>query len=433
MTADIRHRELCQDFPAAQMGVAAAVDATVYVPEILAASESWSKPVLILLNLRLGLNGINPIYYPAMKSLFTFPQSVGIAGGRPGSSYYFVGSQADSLFYIDPHYSKPAVPLPRMRPDGSLLDQALQQPLSPRPDAFKVDEEWQKVHAEPSAARRTPTVEVISDESVASEEDSWVEASQEQVDRPRPSLSKVSAPSASSASSSGASPSMFASGVSAHSNGSTGNFKPASTSKPSPLDDFYASAYSPTELSSFHPERVRKMAISGLDPSMLVGFLVRSQAELDDWLERSSKLKPAVYSIQHSVPGWAKRGPNTGSRSASQATQVSPAAMSQQEPVMPAAAGPSQLNEPESDEGRSDSWDISDSEEEEGPLARSQDSSGGTTSSRYEPSIPPKQQLAGARRAAGRRANEEEDGFAAPETEELDRSAGTIAAEARST
>ena len=43
--------------------------------------------------------------------LYTFPQSVGIAGGRPASSYYFVGSQADSLFYLDPHHARPAVPL----------------------------------------------------------------------------------------------------------------------------------------------------------------------------------------------------------------------------------------------------------------------------------------------------------------------------------
>ncbi|KAJ7205880.1 hypothetical protein C8J57DRAFT_1404949 [Mycena rebaudengoi] len=43
--------------------------------------------------------------------LYTFPQSVGIAGGRPSSSYYFVGVQGDGLFYLDPHHSRPAVPL----------------------------------------------------------------------------------------------------------------------------------------------------------------------------------------------------------------------------------------------------------------------------------------------------------------------------------
>ncbi|KAJ7249823.1 hypothetical protein C8J57DRAFT_1355705, partial [Mycena rebaudengoi] len=48
-------------------------------------------PVLLLLGIRLGLDGVNPEYYETIKMLYTFPQSVGIAGGRPSSSYYFVG------------------------------------------------------------------------------------------------------------------------------------------------------------------------------------------------------------------------------------------------------------------------------------------------------------------------------------------------------
>src|SRR5258705_9238315 len=45
------------------------------------------------------------------QTLFTFPQSVGIAGGRPSSSYYFVGYQAEQLFYLDPHHTRPCIPL----------------------------------------------------------------------------------------------------------------------------------------------------------------------------------------------------------------------------------------------------------------------------------------------------------------------------------
>ncbi|EEB94863.1 hypothetical protein MPER_06258, partial [Moniliophthora perniciosa FA553] len=68
----------------------------------------------------LGLDGVNPIYYDTIKILYTFPQSVGIAGGRPSSSYYFVGSQADNLFYLDPHHARPAVPLrpPTLEPES---------------------------------------------------------------------------------------------------------------------------------------------------------------------------------------------------------------------------------------------------------------------------------------------------------------------------
>ncbi len=45
-----------------------------------------------------------------LQALYTFPQSIGIAGGRP-SSYYFVGSQVDNLFCFDPHHVRPAIPL----------------------------------------------------------------------------------------------------------------------------------------------------------------------------------------------------------------------------------------------------------------------------------------------------------------------------------
>ncbi|KAJ7834430.1 hypothetical protein B0H13DRAFT_1914096 [Mycena leptocephala] len=76
------------------------------------AEKVWGdRQVFLLLGIRLGLEGVNPIYYEARKLLYTFPQSVGIAGGRPSSSYYFVGVQGEGLFYLDPHHSRPAVPL----------------------------------------------------------------------------------------------------------------------------------------------------------------------------------------------------------------------------------------------------------------------------------------------------------------------------------
>lgn len=35
------------------------------------------------------------------------PQSVGIVGGRPGSSLYFVGYQDERVVYLDPHFARP--------------------------------------------------------------------------------------------------------------------------------------------------------------------------------------------------------------------------------------------------------------------------------------------------------------------------------------
>ncbi|KAG6915803.1 hypothetical protein DXG01_009767 [Tephrocybe rancida] len=53
-----------------------------------------------------------------------------------------------------------------------------------------------------------------------------------------------------------------------------------------PLQDFYVSAYPVVELRTFHCERVRKMPLSGLDPSMLIVFLCKDEADWEDFRRR---------------------------------------------------------------------------------------------------------------------------------------------------
>lgn len=74
------------------------------------ATGSSIGPTLILLGIRLGLDRITPVYHEALKRSLTYPQSIGIAGGRPSSSHYFVGVQNDTFFYLDPHETRPALP-----------------------------------------------------------------------------------------------------------------------------------------------------------------------------------------------------------------------------------------------------------------------------------------------------------------------------------
>ena len=50
---------------------------------------------------------LNPVYGPQLQAVLRFPQSVGIVGGRPGSSLYFVGHQGESVLYLDPHHLQP--------------------------------------------------------------------------------------------------------------------------------------------------------------------------------------------------------------------------------------------------------------------------------------------------------------------------------------
>ncbi|KAI9594621.1 hypothetical protein BDF19DRAFT_103956 [Syncephalis fuscata] len=73
-----------------------------------ALNDSEFKPTLILLAIRLGTDKLNPIYHPAVKMCLAFPQSVGIAGGRPSASLYFIGFD-DDLFFLDPHCTRTTV------------------------------------------------------------------------------------------------------------------------------------------------------------------------------------------------------------------------------------------------------------------------------------------------------------------------------------
>ncbi|KAG0342407.1 Cysteine protease atg4b [Podila humilis] len=65
------------------------------------------KPVVLLLPVRYGLEKLTEKYSNNIKKLFELPQFLGIAGGRPGRSLYFVASQGNELFYFDPHFVKP--------------------------------------------------------------------------------------------------------------------------------------------------------------------------------------------------------------------------------------------------------------------------------------------------------------------------------------
>jgi cysteine protease ATG4 len=57
---------------------------------------------------------------------------------------------------------------------------------------------------------------------------------------------------------------------------------------PDPLQQHYVNAYSAVELKTFHCERVRRMPLSELDPSMLIGFFCRDE---NDWKDFKKKVE----------------------------------------------------------------------------------------------------------------------------------------------
>ncbi|KAJ7101654.1 hypothetical protein C8R44DRAFT_887868 [Mycena epipterygia] len=70
-------------------------------------TQAWGgRPVLLLLGIRLGSDGVNSVYQETIEMLYTSP----ICRHRRRSPVV-VGVQGNGLLYLDPHHSHPVVPL----------------------------------------------------------------------------------------------------------------------------------------------------------------------------------------------------------------------------------------------------------------------------------------------------------------------------------
>ncbi|XP_039016931.1 cysteine protease ATG4-like isoform X2 [Hibiscus syriacus] len=93
-------------------------DASRHCFEFSRHQADWT-PIILLVPLVLGLDKVNPRYIPSLQATFTFPQCLGILGGKPGASTYIVGVQEENVFYLDPHDVQPVV---NLIPDNMEVD-----------------------------------------------------------------------------------------------------------------------------------------------------------------------------------------------------------------------------------------------------------------------------------------------------------------------
>ncbi|KAL0576416.1 Cysteine protease atg4 [Marasmius crinis-equi] len=363
-------KTLVHAFPQSGLGVSVATDGTLYQTDVFAASHSsttvpassrgstfsspslgrrrhhhttssWGdRPVLLLLGIRLGLDGVNPIYYDTIKMLYKFPQSVGIAGGRPSSSYYFVGSQSDNLFYLDPHHARPAVPL-RSPPFGdapTFGDAANRTPeadFAREKDRSKAEKKGKSSGISPRRGSMKRVVTPTSPSSVKTTGSSTF--SYHAPTSPSPLQREYASSASASGSSSGKDSGFRTQTKQVSDEGKSPSQPPSRTESPvlitpsastdtgntsemdyseiagefgggstlTSLQEHLISAYNIAELRTFHCERVRKMPLSGLDPSMLIGFLCKDEADWQDLRRRVGELPRTIFSIQDEPPQWS--------------------------------------------------------------------------------------------------------------------------------
>lgn len=91
-----------------RLHVELALDGMVSETDILTIMDAEERSVLLLVPLMLGITSIAKSNESVFLSMLDLPASVGIVGGRPSRSYYFVGHQQDHIFYLDPHVVQPA-------------------------------------------------------------------------------------------------------------------------------------------------------------------------------------------------------------------------------------------------------------------------------------------------------------------------------------
>ena len=93
-----------------QVKIYVAQDCTVYKQDVIelcainkeapGGAEMQIKPCILLVSVRLGGEELNEIYVPSLKKFLELDSCIGMIGGKPRHSLYFIGYQADKIVYL---------------------------------------------------------------------------------------------------------------------------------------------------------------------------------------------------------------------------------------------------------------------------------------------------------------------------------------------
>ena len=86
-----------------RMFVDAALDQAVYEKRVLHQLVNEGKSYLLLVPVMFGMTALAKPYDDVVRAFLRMPVCVGIVGGKPNKSLFFVGYQGDTIFYLDPH------------------------------------------------------------------------------------------------------------------------------------------------------------------------------------------------------------------------------------------------------------------------------------------------------------------------------------------
>lgn len=262
-TAAFAVKHLVDAYSACGMGAVVTNDGMVYTDEIRQASiapgetDAWTRPVLVLVVTRLGLEQVPSKHYAALKHTFSIPQSVGIVGGRPRSSLYFVGVQRDLLLCFNPHHTKSCIP-------------------------FK------------GCARSAPHTETKSKAS----KDTKAESSGEAVSTAEcEAMPAEPDPQAQGAKADGSTAAHPAKGVA----------DTDASDRSAGLDDaWFEHAYTREELDTFHTTHTSTLPIACMDPSMLLGFVCERASDVVELQAHVDACETRIFDFAEHMPSYAR-------------------------------------------------------------------------------------------------------------------------------